>query len=68
MKLLGYILFILGLTLTVGMIHIIFTVEDWLDIIIGWLFLGPLPLGIGIFILKKLKSMPFLNFYTKSKK
>jgi hypothetical protein len=68
MKILGYILIIIGIVFTIGMFYIIITVEEWEDIIIGWLFLGPLPLGIGIFILKKLKSIPLLNLFSKLRK
>ena len=65
MKTLAYILIIAGLIFTSGMIYIIFTVESSSDIIIGWLFLGPLPLIMGSFLLGKFKSIPFLDLFRK---
>jgi hypothetical protein len=67
MKILAYSLIIIGSLFTIGMVYITFTVNGWFDIIIGWLFLGPLPLGIGIYILKKMKMMPILTFFSKPK-
>lgn len=68
MKIIAYILIIIGFLFTLGMIYIIFSVPGWTDLIIGWLFLGPLPLIIGLFLLKKITNSPILNNFLSKRK
>ncbi|ROL61613.1 hypothetical protein D9V86_04805 [Bacteroidetes/Chlorobi group bacterium ChocPot_Mid] len=68
MKILAYILIAIGFLFTMAMLFIIFRVPGWSDLIIGWIFLGPLPLIIGIILLKKINSSPILNHFHSKKK
>ncbi len=65
MKIIAYILIIIGVLFTAGMFYIIFTVENSFDIIIGWIFLGPFPMFLGIFLIRKIKANPMLDFFKR---
>gem|GEM_PF-3771958 len=68
MKFIAIMLIMTGVLFTTGMFYILFTVEDSFDIVIGWLFLGPLPLILGVLILKKYYLINFFKFFRKIKK
>ena len=68
MKILANILIVVGALFTIGSIYIIFTVREWTDIIIGWLFLGPLPLIAGVFLYLYIGKKADLTLGEKLKK
>lgn len=68
MKILANILIVVGGLFTLGALFIIFTVRDWQDIIIGWFFLGPLPLILGIILNRNIAKKADLTLGEKLKK
>jgi len=65
MKIIAFISIVAGALFTAGMIYIFFTVESSFDLILGWFFFGPVPLLIGILLLKKNKYNPLQDFLKK---
>ena len=61
----AYIIIGVGCLFTAWAIYIIYTLDAWLDIIFGWFFLGPLPIIMGIVILRYTKSKANLSIAKK---
>ncbi len=61
----AYIIISIGCLLTACAIYIIYTVDAWLDIIFGWFFLGPLPIIMGLIMLRYTKSKANLSIAKK---
>jgi hypothetical protein len=64
-KIISLALIIFGGLFTIAAIYISFIIEESLEIIIGWLFLGPLPLVIGILFYRFIKSKSELTARSK---
>lgn len=60
-KIISWTLIIFGGLFTIAAIYISFIIEESLEIIIAWIFLGPLPLVIGILFYRFIKSRPELT-------
>ena len=56
LKYIAYVLIIMGSLFTIGSIIIIFSFDGWLDVLLGLIFFGPVPLIIGLYILRYIKT------------
>lgn len=64
-KIMAYIMIVLGVVFTILAVYVTITVESWLDIVIGLFVLGPVSLFVGILVLRKLKSSDNLEVLKK---
>ena len=68
LKIIAWALIVFGSLFSIFAIYSMFKLVEWPAIILGYIFLGPLPLATGIMILKYLKSHSELIFGEDMKK